>query len=105
MIAVTVFDIVKAFHAIVARFDAARDMEVLDETVSIEEKMAELRRLLLVHDTVLFSAFFETARSRHHLIVTFLALLELVRLREIWLYQKEAFDEIYISKGKSTDEP
>jgi len=105
VVAVSLFDVLKAFHAIVARFDAARAMEVVHEAVSIDEKMAELRRLLLVHETVLFSAFFESARSRHHLIVTFLALLELVRLREVWLYQKEAFDEIYISKGQSSEAP
>jgi chromatin segregation and condensation protein Rec8/ScpA/Scc1 (kleisin family) len=39
-----------------------------------------------------------------HIIVTFLALLELVRLHEIWLYQKKVFDEIYITRGKSFGE-
>ena len=34
--------------------------------------------------------------------VIFLALLELVRLREIWLYQKKAFDEIHINKLKES---
>jgi chromatin segregation and condensation protein Rec8/ScpA/Scc1 (kleisin family) len=35
------------------------------------------------------------------LIVTFLALLELVRLREVLLYQKKAFEEIRITRNKS----
>jgi segregation and condensation protein A len=79
-------------------------MEFSQEEVSIEEKIEELRRLLLVHDRLLFSSFFQQARSRRHLIVTFLALLELVRMREVWLYQKKAFEEIYISKSKSSGE-
>jgi chromatin segregation and condensation protein Rec8/ScpA/Scc1 (kleisin family) len=42
--------------------------------------------------------------SKRHLIVTFLALLEMVRLREIWLYQKKAFQEITITRNKSVEE-
>ncbi len=76
-------------------------MELDQEEVSIEQKLAEVRRLLLVHDRLVFSTFLQQCPSKRHLIVTFLALLELVRLREIWLYQKKAFDEIYITKGKS----
>jgi segregation and condensation protein A len=101
LVAATLFDVIKAFHAIVTRFDAVAAMEVINEAVSVEERMSDLRKLLLVHDTVLFSSFFAAARSRPHLIATFLAILELVRLREVWLYQKEAFDEIYITRGKS----
>jgi len=104
VVAVTLFDLVKAFHEIVVRFEAQRAMEMTQEEVSIEEKIEDIRRLLLVHNTLLFSAFFAEARSKRHLIVTFLALLELVRLREIWIYQKKAFDEIYITKGKSSVE-
>jgi segregation and condensation protein A len=100
VVAVTLFDLVKAFHEIVQRFEAQRAMELTGEEVSIEQKIEDIRRLFLVHDTLLFSTFFAEARSKRHLIVTFLALLELVRLREIWIYQKKAFDEIYITKGK-----
>ena len=37
---------------------------------------------------MLFSSFFNEARSKRHLIVIFLALLELVRMHEVYLYQK-----------------
>ncbi len=104
-VAVTLFDLLRAFHEIVKRFEARRAMEVDQEEVSIEEQIANIRHLLLVHETILFSSFFRGARAKRQLIVTFLALLELVRLREIWLYQKQNFDEIYISKGKLSGEP
>jgi segregation and condensation protein A len=105
VVAVTLFDLLKAFSEVVKRFEAQRRMELSQEEVSIEEKLADIRRLLLVHDTILFSAFFVESPSKRHLIVTFLALLELVRLREIWVYQKNNFEEIYITKGKSRGEP
>jgi segregation and condensation protein A len=104
VVAVTLFDLLKAFSEVVKRFENQAQMELDQEDVSIEQKLVEVRRLLLVHDTILFSGFFNITMSKRHLIVTFLALLELVRLREIWLYQEKAFDEIYITKGKSSGE-
>ena len=104
VVSVSLFDLLKAFSEVVKRFESQAQMEVDQEEVSIEHKLVEIRRLLLVHDTIVFSTFFNQNMSKRHLIVTFLALLELVRLREIWLYQKKAFDEIYITKGKSSEE-
>lgn len=101
LVAVSLFDLLNAFNEVVRRFEEAqKSMALEQEEVSLEQKLAEIRRLLLVHDTILFSTFFSQSPSKRHLIVTFLALLELVRMREIWLYQKKAFDEIYITKGK-----
>jgi segregation and condensation protein A len=104
VISATLFDLLKAFHDIVERFEAQRAIELSFEEVTIEQKLAEVRRLLLVHDTILFSDFFKDLTSKRHLIVTFLALLELTRMREIWIYQKKNFEEIYITKGKSSGE-
>jgi segregation and condensation protein A len=104
VISATLFDLLRAFHDIVERFEAQRAMELSFEEVTIEQKLAEVRRLLLVHDTILFSDFFKDLKSKRHLIVTFLALLELTRLREIWVYQKKNFEEIYITKSQSSGE-
>ena len=102
VIAVSLFDLLRAFHGIVQRFEEQRRLEVPQEDISIEDKIADIRGLLLVHDTILFSHLLARALSKRHLIVTFLALLELVRLHEVWLYQRKAFDEVFITKGKST---
>jgi segregation and condensation protein A len=104
VVAVTLFDLLKAFHEVVKRFEAQAGMEFEQEEVTIEQKLTELRRLLVVHDSLLFSSFFTKVTSKRHLIVTFLALLEMVRLREIWLYQKKAFQEITITRNKSVEE-
>jgi len=103
VIAVTLFDLVKAFREVLQRFEAQRAMEVSQEEVTIEQALAEFRQILLVHDKLVFSGFFAQAHSRKHLIALFLALLELMRLHEIWVYQRKAFDEIHISRGKTAD--
>lgn len=100
IVAVTLFDLLRAFREVVQRFESMRVMEVDQEDVTIEQKLADIRARFLVHDKIVFSSFFKDARSKRHLIVTFLALLEMVRLREVLLSQKKAFDEIQITKFK-----
>jgi segregation and condensation protein A len=100
VVAVSLFDLLRAFHEVVLRFESQRTMEVAQEEVSIEQKIEDIRKRLLIHDKLAFSSFFAEATSKKHLIVLFLAMLELVRLREIWLYQKKAFEDITISKIK-----
>jgi segregation and condensation protein A len=102
VVAVTLFDLLRAFSEVVQRFEAQRVLEVDQEEVTIEQKIQDIRSRFLVHDKMLFSSFFGEARSKRHLIVIFLALLELVHLHEVWLYQKKAFEEIQICKVKET---
>jgi len=104
VVAVTLFDLLKAFAEVVKRFEAQGAMELDQEDVTIEQELAELRRLLMVHDSMIFSSFFDKSPSKRHLIVTFLALLELVRLHEILLSQKHAFEEIHITKSDTSGE-
>ena len=100
VISVTLFDLLHAFHDIVQRFEEQRSIEIAQEEVTVEQKIADIRRLFMVHDKILFSMFFTAVNSKPHLIATFLALLELVRLREVRVLQEKAFDEIQISKLK-----
>jgi segregation and condensation protein A len=102
VVAVTLFDLLRAFNEVVQRFEAQRVLEVDQDEITIEQKIQDIRSRFLVHDKMLFSSFFGEARSKRHLIVIFLALLELVRLHEVWLYQKKAFEEIQICKVKET---
>jgi segregation and condensation protein A len=100
VVAVTLFELLRAFHEVVQRFEAQRVMEVNNEGVTIEQKIEDIRHLFVIHDKMLFSSFFAEARTKRHLIVIFLALLELVRMHEVYLYQKKAFEEIQICKTK-----
>ncbi len=100
VVAVTLFDLLRAFNDVIKRFESQRVLEVDQEEITIEQKITDIRTRFIVHDKLLFSSFFTEARSKRHLIVTFLALLELVRLHEVYLFQKKAFEEIQICKVK-----
>lgn len=96
MVAVNLFDLTTAFHKIVERYKEQIIWEIEREAVTLEEKLAEIRRLLKVQSWFLFSFFLERPLSRLHLVVTFLALLELVRLREVRLFQKGLHQDIRV---------
>jgi len=93
----TLYDLVRAFHDII---EHARDrvvLQVLPESVTLEDKLIELRGMLSVRHELLFSSFISQGMSRIHLIVTFIALLEMARLKEVSLFQDADLRDIRIS--------
>ena len=64
----------------------------------IEDKINYITDILENEKNIKFSSFFENCESKMELIVTFLAVLELVKLKYIAAYQKDNFDEIIIEK-------
>ena len=75
--------------------------EIYEEIVSIEDKMTEIQGLLAEKKRVVFAELFGSSRSRNLLIVTFLAILEIVRSRIARVLQEEQFGEIVIEKVAS----
>ena len=66
------------------------------EHVSLGDKLQELRSMLGRHPEMNFSAVFSRSRSRLEAVVTFLALLELIRIGEVSVTQPSAFTEIQV---------
>jgi segregation and condensation protein A len=102
IISVSLFDLLRAFNEVVRRFEEQQVLELDHEEVTVEQKIEDIRKRLLLHEQIVFSDLFLGSRSKRYMIVTFLALLELVRLSEVWLYQKNTFEEIQITKKKET---
>lgn len=73
--------------------------EIQAETVTVADRMEALLNLLQHEDEFLFSALFEGGTySRNFMVATFLAILELTRLKHIVLSQNAAFDDIICSR-------
>ncbi|MCB1161830.1 segregation/condensation protein A [bacterium] len=79
---------------IVAEREARHRIEL--ENITIEEKMDLIRDRLQRGGRLLFRDFFAEAPSRLHVIVTFMALLEMVKYGEAAVRQEGAFAEIWI---------
>lgn len=93
----TLYDLVRAFHDIVERSRDRIAMQVPPESVTLEDKLMELRGMIGVRRELLFSSFISLGLPRMHLIVTFIALLEMARLQEVRLFQDAELRDIRIS--------
>ena len=62
--------------------------------------MHSLLHLLLVTPSMKVSELFLKAKNKLEVVVTFLAVLELIRMKEAIIFQKEKFAEIEISRNK-----
>ena len=94
---VSVFDLINAFQKILKRVNKAEDLrEIFEENHTVSDKIEFI--LQTVHSsktTTFFSLFAETA-TRSEIVVTFLAVLELIRLKQIKLTQDKPFGDIQL---------
>ena len=97
------YDLLSAFQNVVMRIGHVEMHEVFEQAISIEEKMTEIRNLLLEKKRVVFSSLFEESSGKNILIATFLALLEIIRVRFARVFQDQHFGEIVIEKTTETD--
>jgi segregation and condensation protein A len=78
------------------REESTRD--IFEDKWTVSEKIEYVVRLLASRESVRFSELFEDATSRSEVVCTFLALLELIRLKQLLCAQSEDFGEIEIKK-------
>ena len=93
-VAVGLFDLLTVFQKILARHKEEVMMEIEREEVTMAEMIERLRNMVRSAGELNLMKFFERAQSRRELVVAFLSVLELVRLAEISLTQRETFGEI-----------
>jgi segregation and condensation protein A len=96
---VSIFDLVNAVNSVLKRFTKREDLrDIFEDKWSVSEKIEFLMKTLSEQLRVKFSALFEGVTSRSEVVVTFLALLELIRLKQLTAVQSEAFGEIEICR-------
>src|SRR5713226_5981888 len=93
-VAVGLFDLLTVFQEILARHKEEVLMEIEREEVTMADMIERLRNMVRSAGEVNLRNFFERTQSRRELVVAFLSVLELVRMEEIALVQRETFGEI-----------
>src|SRR6185369_5022748 len=97
---VSLFDLIHAVSNVLKRFqqrDEPRD--IFEDKWTVSEKLELLRQLMASKGALTFSELFLQSASRTEVVVTFLALLELIRLKQIVVSQPEPFSEIEIRRA------
>ncbi len=100
----SVFDLVSALQRVLERFPGPSVHRVVQETVSVRERMTFILDELHRRPSVLFQDLFDSARSRMDVVVTFLALLELIRIRAVHAVQKDRLGPIVMEPMLSLSE-
>jgi segregation and condensation protein A len=113
-LAITLFDLVKAFGDLLERAKNRPIYEVADEEINVARMVQYLRSLFLegrADEPVHILRIFEEQRSRRAMIALFLAVLEMIKLQAITVAQDELFGEIVLRRHSmfdtvfATDEP
>jgi segregation and condensation protein A len=96
----SIFDLVNAVSEILKRVGQREDMrEIFEDKWSVSEKIEYLLKSMAEKGALRFSDMFSEATSRAEVICTFLALLELIRLKQLVCLQAADFDEIEITRA------
>jgi segregation and condensation protein A len=106
-LAVTLFDLVKAFGDILERAKSRPVYEVSGEDVSVADMILFLKSLLRnagENEPIYILRLFEQQRGFRSMISMFLAVLELVRMQAATLGQKELFGEITLKRHERFNE-
>jgi len=103
---VSLFDLLNAVNASHKRITQQADSrDVFEDKWTVSEKIEALMKAMAGRTSLKFSDLFAGAMSRTEVVVTFLALLELIRLKQIVATQSEAFGEIAITRAEPPAAP
>jgi segregation and condensation protein A len=97
---VSLFDLINAVNAVLKRVNQRDDpRDIFEDKWSVSEKIEQLVILISEKPSLKFSALFEGATNRSEIVCTFLALLELIRMKQLVCVQSEDFGDIEIAKA------
>jgi segregation and condensation protein A len=95
----SLFDLINAFSKVLKEVPRQVFQEIIKDEFTVEEKVHQLLHLLMEQPVIYFSRLFEAAKSKGEIIATFLAVLELIRTKEIIVRQSIVFGEIEIVRN------
>lgn len=97
---VSVFDLIKAFQNILDKFQDDGLGEIVDDHYTVSDKIDLLLTTVEPGGSICFSSLFENATSKHEMIVTFLAVLELMKLNYFQVRQEVVLGEIELRRNQ-----
>ncbi len=97
-------ELLLAFQAILKRVDMQKHHEIEREEISIRERMTHVLSRLKGDDFVDFQSLFSLKEGRLGVVVTLMAVLELLKLKVIDMVQADAFAPIYLKPVGSQEE-
>lgn len=101
----SLFDLITAFTKVLKEIPKESFYEVIKDEFTVEQKMHDIFHQLVEQPAVYFTKLFAKAKNKLEIIAIFLALLELIRLKEVAIRQTSLFGEIEILRNTSNITP
>lgn len=101
----TLFDLLTAFKEVLDRNDQERLFEIDSDKTTIEDRIESIMAYLLKRESATFRELFADIPRKAIAIMTFLAILELIKLRRIKVRQSLPFSELRVYHGDKFDDP
>jgi segregation and condensation protein A len=102
---VGIFDLINAFQKALKRLPVEeKPGEIREETYTVTDRINHLMRRIDRGVSVRFEELFGEASTRNELVVTFLALLELIRMKQFRVRQEQQFGEIWLDRTLEGEE-
>jgi segregation and condensation protein A len=98
---VSLFDLITAFNNVLKKAKEEEIGEIFGERFTVADKIDAVILAVKEKGQISFSSLFNETTVRHEIVCIFLALLELIRLRQIRISQLERFGEIIIMAPES----
>ena len=102
---VTLFELISVFGNVLKGLPKDSFHEIIKDEFTVADKVHEIYHRLAREPKIYFSALFRSAKNKYEVITIFLAVLELIRVKEIMASQDRQFGEIEISRNTQTMEP
>jgi len=106
---VTFNDLMKAYQDVMSRKELKVDRvrssfkAVVHDNFTISDKITYIKEMLIISPVVKFWEIFREDTTRAEIVVTFLAMLELIKTKAVDISQSENFGEIIITKSNGCD--
>ena len=99
-----IFDLIRAFQKVLIRFqkEDISMQEIADDKFTVSDKIDSLLQTVQPGEQIIFLSLFQEATSRDEVIVTFVALLELIKLRQFRVTQNHLLGEITLYRNENT---
>ncbi|MFQ5951921.1 MAG: segregation and condensation protein A [Candidatus Omnitrophota bacterium] len=95
----SLFDLIGAFKKVLSEVSKETFHKAVKDKFTVRDKIHAIYHVLAQQPKAYFTSLFKDVRNKDEIIVTFLAVLELIKLREIVIVQKDFFGEIEIIRN------
>ncbi len=96
---VSIFDLIRAFQNVLKRFEESHDFgDIIDDRYTVADKIEFLLDHFAPGEARRFEDLFQSATTKSEVIVTFLAMLELMKLNQFVVRQAQLLGEIVVER-------